>query len=455
MIKFLAVVKREYIQRVRTKFFVIMTVLGPILLLVVTVVPGLLFTIKTGDTRLAVVDQTQGEKLYQPIRDSLVRGVRVDHKVSSELAEAANSNSKERFEKAGKSLTGSFTVEQAKLDHRSLAEVQEELNQRIGRNQLDGYLVIPPDILQNSDSKTSYYGRNVNDVMTKEQIEQRLNRAISRQRLIDNGVQEQKLDALSKPVNLTTFPINEKGEQGAEDSGAGFILVFVIAFLIYITVLLYGQVVLGAVVEEKETRIAEILFSSVRSFTLMFGKLIGVSLVALTQMTIWGLAFGALSVWGITMLQQTMGSEAFSLPHLPPFFLVYFFLFFVLGYFVYATVYLLVGSMVTTTQEGGQVAMPIVFMLMGGLYMAFPVIRSPNSPFAFWISMVPFFSPITMTVRILSQTPPFWQIALSLIIGVVTVILLLWLASRIYRVGMLMYGKKATIPEVLRWIKQT
>jgi ABC-2 type transport system permease protein len=329
------------------------------------------------------------------------------------------------------------------------------LNQRIGRNQLDGYLVIPPDILRNSDSKTSYYGRNVNDVMTKEQIEQRLNRAISRQRLIDNGVQEQKLDDLSKPIDLTTFPINEKGEQGAEDSGAGFILVFVIAFLIYITVLLYGQVVLGAVVEEKETRIAEILFSSVRSFTLMFGKLIGVSLVALTQMTIWGLAFGALSVWGISMLQHTMGSGDFSLPHLPPFFLVYFFLFFVLGYFVYATVYLLVGSMVTTTQEGGQVAMPIVFMLMGGLYMAFPVIRSPNSQFAFWISMVPFFSPITMTVRILSQTPPFWQIALSLIIGIVTVIVLLWLAARIYRVGMLMYGKKATIPEVLRWVKQT
>jgi ABC-2 type transport system permease protein len=110
--------------------------------------------------------------------------------------------------------------------------------------------------------------------------------------------------------------------------------------------------------------------------------------------------------------------------------------------------------MVTTTQEGGQVALPIVFMLVAALYMSFPVIRSPNSSFAFWVSMIPFFSPITMLVRIVSQTPPFWQIALSLLIGVITVIGLLWLAARIYRVGMLMYGKKATIPEVLRWVRQ-
>src|SRR6185436_7669939 len=102
-----------------------------------------------------------------------------------------------------------------------------------------------------------------------------------------------------------------------------------------------------------------------------------------------------------------------------------------------------------------QMAMPIVFLLMTGLYLSFPVIRAPNSSFSFWVSMVPFFAPITMMVRIVSQPPPFWQIALSLAIGYATVILLLWLASKIYRIGMLMYGKKATIPEVVRWIRQT
>jgi ABC-2 type transport system permease protein len=217
------------------------------------------------------------------------------------------------------------------------------------------------------------------------------------------------------------------------------------------TVLLYGQVILGAVIEEKETRIAEILFSSIKSSTLMLGKLIGVSLVALTQLGIWFLAFGALVVFGLSQMPSNISEN---IPHLPASFYVYFFLFFLVGYFIYATLYALVGSMVTTTQEGGQVAMPIIFLLVIGFYMSFVVMRSPNSSLAFWSSLFPFFAPITMTVRIVAQTPPPWQIALSFAIGVATAAGLLWLAARVYRVGMLMYGKKATIPEVMRWIRQ-
>lgn len=456
MNKLLAVIKREYLQRVRTKFFVIMTVLGPLMLVVFTILPGLLFNVKAGgDTRIAILDQTEGVKLYDSVRNSLLKLERDDENNKRPgIAETANSNSRERMEKAGKSLTGSFRVEQVNPNGRSLDETKRELNARIGRDELDGYLVIPPDILNNSESKTSYYGRNVGDVFTREQIENRLNSAVRRQRLIQQGVKDQDLDTLSKSVDVATYPINEKGEEGAEDSGAGFVMVFVIAFLIYITVLLYGQVVLGAIIEEKETRIAEILFSSVRPFQIMFGKLIGVSLMALTQLMIWGVAFGAIALYVVPAM-AAQGFKDIHLPHLPPFFFVYFFLFFVLGYFMYATIYVLVGSMVTTAQEGGQMAMPVVFLLMAGLYMAFPVIRAPNSSFAFWVSMVPFFSPITMMVRIVSQTPPFWQIALSLVIGFLTVVLLLWLASRIYRIGMLMYGKKATIPEVMRWVRQS
>ena len=457
MKKFLAVVKREYVQRVRTKFFVVMTILGPFMLVVFTIVPSLLFSIKAGgDTRIAIIDQTEGTKLYSSIRSSLLKEDNDDEEDQSpSIAGSVGSNTNERMEKAGKSLNGSFRVEQVDVRGRSLDEVRRELNARIGKGELDGYLVIPPDILQNSESKTSYYGRNVGDVITRGQIEDRLNRAVRRERLIANGVKPEYIEQLSRPVDVVTYPVNEKGEEGVKDSGAGFVLVFVIAFLIYITVLLYGQVILGAIVEEKETRIAEILFSSVKSMTLMVGKLIGVSLVALTQLGIWTLAFAMLSIYGISALaSRGVDVGDMAIPRLPPLFFVYFFVFFVLGYFIYATIYVLVGAMVTTTQEGGQMAMPIVFLLMAGLYMAFPVIRSPDSSFAFWVSMCPFFSPITMIVRIVSQTPPFWQIALSFVIGVLTVVLLVWLASRIYRIGMLMYGKKATIPEVLRWVRQ-
>ena len=455
MNKLLAIIKREYLQRVRTKFFVIMTVLGPLMLVVFTVVPGLLLNIQTGETRIAIVDQTEGAKLYEPIRKGLLMPDNDEEENNNRqtVAGSVNENQKERMEKAGKSFAGSFRVEEAKLNGRSLDEVRRELNARIGRDELEGYLVIPPDILNNSNSKPAYYGRNVGDVMTSQQIQSRLNSAVHRQRLIAEGVKDQDVDALSKSVGIATYPVNEKGQEGAEDSGAGFVMVFIIAFLIYMTVLLYGQVVLGAIVEEKETRIAEILFSSVRPFYLMLGKLIGVSLMALTQLGIWVAAFGVVAAYVLPTV-AARGTDV-NLPHLAPGFFLYFFLFFGLGYFIYATIYVLVGSMVTTTQEGGQMAMPIVFLLMAGLYLAFPVIRAPNSPFAFWVSMVPFFAPITMMVRIVSQQPPFWQIALSFIIGCVTVVLLLWLATRIYRIGMLMYGKKATISEVVRWVRQT
>jgi ABC-2 type transport system permease protein len=456
MTKFLAVVKREYLQRVRTKFFAVMTVLGPVLLVVFTIVPGLLAGYKAGhDTRIAIVDQTGG-KLYASIRSSLLKQDRgADDDASAAVAEAVNSNTRNRMQKVGRSF-GSFFVEQVNAGGRPIADIKRELNARIGHDELEGYLVIPPDILQNSRSKVTYCGRNVSDEITRKQIEDRLNRAVRRERLIASGVKEQDVEELSKPIGMVTYPVNEKGEEGAEDSGAGFAMVFVVAFVIYITVLLYGQVVLGAIVEEKETRIAEILFSSVRSTTLMLGKLFGVSLLALTQMGIWVLAFGLLSVFGVGWLAaQGVNISGIGLPHLPALFFVYFFLFFMLGYFVFASIYVFIGSMVTTTQEGGQMAMPVVFLLVAALLMASPVIRSPNSSFAFWMSMFPFFSPITMLVRIVSQTPPVWQIILSLTIGAVTVVLLLFLASRIYRVGMLMYGKKASIPEVARWIRQT
>ena len=453
MKKFLAVVKREYVERVRSKLFVIMTVLGPVMLVVFAVVPGLLFSIKAGgDTRLAIVDQTEGMKLYQPLHDSLMeRHYREDDGQLSVVGEV-NANSKQRLEKFGKSLTGRFSVEQLKLNGRSVEDLRRELNVRLGADELDGYLVIPSDILTNSGSKPAYYGRNVGDVITRAEIEQQLNQAVRRQRLIENGVKEQYIEELSKPVDLVTYAVNEKGEEGLKDSGAGLGMAFGTGFLIYLTVLLYGQVILGAIVEEKETRIAEILFSSVRPFTLMFGKLIGVSLVALTQLAIWTFAFALLSIYGMSAL-AARGVEDIIIPHVPPLFFVYFFLFFVLGYFIYATLYALLGSMVTSAQEGGQLSVPIVFLLMAGLYMAFPVIRSPSSSFAVWVSMFPFFSPITMLVRIVTQTPSFWQIALSLMIGAITVVLLLWLASRIYRVGMLMYGKKASISEVWRWVR--
>jgi ABC-2 type transport system permease protein len=441
MNKFFAVIKREYIQRVRTKFFVVATILGPVLMAAFTIVPALMFGIKAGGpTRLAVVDQTG--KMYGRVAKELTsdRNAAPKSEEASEQPPGLDNSPKERAKQNAKLVQASFAVEEIKMNGRSLEEVRRELDQRVSQKELDGYILLPPDLLR--DEQPEFSARNTADLFTQSKVENSINRALRSQRMVENGIDEKKIEKMSEPVILKTTGAGGRAAKGE----SSFYLVFGLGLLIYMSVLLYGQFVLGAVIEEKETRIAEILFSSMRSFPLMMGKLVGVSLVALTQLTIWALGFLGISIWA--------AGSSFTVPHVSPFIFVYFVVYFLLGYFIYATVYAVVGSMVTTTQEGGQLALPVVLMLVAGFYLSFSIIRSPNSSLAFWASIFPFFAPITMMVRIVTETPPFWQILLSLGIGIATVIGLVWLASRIYRVGMLMTGKKATIPEVLRWVRQ-
>ena len=442
MRKFFAVVKREYIQRVRTKFFVVATILGPLMMAAFTIVPALMFGIKAGGpTRIAIVDQTG--KMYDRVARELTGDRSAPNNAPTQdpnQPSQLTGTPKERLNQGGNSIQGNFAVEEVRLGGRSLDEVRRVLDARVTRKDLDGYIILPPNLLK--DEQPEFSARNTADVFTQSRIENSISRAVRSQRLVENGIDEERVEKMSEPVSLKTT-----GAGGKESKGeSSFYLVFGLGLLIYMSVLLYGQFVLGAVIEEKETRIAEILFSSMRSFPLMMGKLIGVSFVALTQLGIWAMAFLGISVWA--------AGSSIAIPHISPVLFLYFVLYFLMGYFIYATVYAVVGSMVTTTQEGGQLALPVVLMLVAGFYLSFSIIRSPNSSLAFWASMFPFFAPITMLVRIVTETPPLWQILLSLAIEVATVVGLMWVASRIYRVGMLMTGKKASIPEVWRWVRQ-
>jgi len=449
MTKLLAVIKREYIQRVRTKFFVIATILGPVLMAGFAVVPALMFGIKAGGpTRLAIIDQTG--KMYERVARELTTGRRQSKANPPEKPtepQTRTNGPKEQGDQNDRMFQGSFRIEQIQLDNRPLDEVRRQLDLRIQNRDLDGYIVLPPNLIK--DEQPEFRARNAADLFTQNYVENSISRAVRAQRMVDANIDEKAVEKMSEPVNLKTTGASGEVSRGE----ASFYLAFGMGLLIYMSVLLYGQFVLGAVIEEKETRIAEILFSSMRSFPLMMGKLIGVSLVALTQLSIWGLAFLLFSLFGAGMLAAR--GVPISLPHISSMVFVYFVVYFLLGYFIYATVYAVVGSMVTTTQEGGQLALPIVLLLVTGFYLSFSIIRSPNSSLAFWASMFPFFAPITMMVRIVTETPPLWQIALSLAIGAATAVGLVWLASRIYRVGMLMTGKKASIPEVWRWLRQS
>jgi ABC-2 type transport system permease protein len=452
MRKLLIIIKREYLQRIRTKGFIISCLLGPILMVGFTVVPGLLFSIKTGEpTKVAVVDLTG--KLYTGVRESILTN-REQEKEASKQQVASTSlpptaDTDAQMRQVAKALGTHYEVEQVKPGGRALEEIKNELNARVRKGELGVYIVLPEKILE--EGRAEYYGRNVSDPITTSQLRHSLNRAVIEQRLRDANIDQERVRGLSQEIRMETTKVSAEGLE--RDSGGGFGLAMFIGLFIYMAILMYGQVILSSVVEEKTTRVSEVLFSSVRPFHLMTGKLVGVSLVAITQYAIWAAVFGLFVLYGVGMLAER-GVDV-PLPPVQPSLVIYALLFLIVGFLMYATIYVLVAAMVTTEKEASQMVLPVIFLSVLSIYMAFPVIRNPNSSFAFWVSIAPFFSPITMLVRIVTETPPFWQIALSLGIGLATVALFLWIAARIYRVGMLMYGKSASIPEVVRWLRQT
>lgn len=448
MNKLLAVIKREYLQRVRARMFIVMTVMGPVVISLFGIAPAVIFSINAGNpAKIAVVDQTG--RLYSGLYNSVMDELGEKDSNTPALPKATKENASERFQTMGQQPKEVPELQLIPINGRSLDEIKSELDRRVNAKELDGYLILPADLLESGDAEL--VTRNTGDVFTRRSLQQALSRAVSQQRLVEANINVSTVQELSEPVELETVGLGARDRN--RDSGEAFALVFGVGFIMYLTILLYGQVILGAVIEEKETRIAEILFSSAKPFTIMLGKLIGVFFVALTQLTIWALAFVAFTLVGVQMLAAR--GMPVHIPPIPPSYFFYFALFFLMGYFIYSTIYAFVGSMVTTAQEGGQLAMPIILLLVIGFYLFLPVSRSPDSQFAFWVSMVPFFSPITMPVRIVAQTPPFWEIALSLLLGFGSIVLLTWVAGRIYRVGMLMSGKRASIPEVIRWVRQS
>jgi len=435
MNKLLAVVKREYLEGVRTRSFLITTMLGPLLMLGISVLPVMVMSrIGGGTTRIAVVDQTN--QMYERVRDHITR----------DNAEATANRRNERTTRGG--VSGArYELEQVALANNSLEETKRNLSERVRRGELNAYVVIPPNVLENG--KVEYYARNTSDVFTAERMRNRITSAVVEQRMSDAQIDQGRLAELQRRVEIDAIKVDGEGER--RDSGS-FWLAYIVGGVIYAMVLLYGNAVLSSVVEEKTTRVSEVLFSSIRPLPLLAGKLLGVSLVALTQVIVWVLVSVLLSLYGAGALVAS-GAE-FTLPRIRPEVYVYLILFFLVGYFVYSTCYALVGSMVTTAQEGTGMAMPITFMFVIAFVLTTPVISNPNSSFSVLMSLIPFFSPIIMLLRIMTETPPFWQIALSLLIGFASIVGLMWIAARVYRTGMLMYGKRATIPEVMRWVRQ-
>jgi ABC-2 type transport system permease protein len=409
-----AVVRREYLERVRTKGFVIATLLGPLLMSGMMIVPVLVTRSGGKVLRVAVCDATG--QLGEAVEEAL-RAARFDDKPRFEVRPAG---------------PGPVEAQEAALKKAVLG------------GGLDGYLHLPKDAL--ASGAASYYGRNVSNRIDLRTMERAVSDVLVGRRLADAGLDPAQVKDLTRELDLRTIRLSEAGER--EDRGMAFIFSVILMMILYTSILMWGQLVMTSVIEEKTSRVIEVLASGVPSTQLLWGKLLGVGAAGLTQFLVW-----ALSLLVVSLFAAGQATADFKVPEITPLMLVSFVLFFLLGFLFYASLYASIGAAVNTVQEAQNFVFPVVFPLIIGMVCFPAVIESPDGGLAIALSLVPFLAPLMMFLRIVVLTPPWWQIALSFGLLALAIAGAMWVAARIYRVGILMYGKKPTFPELMKWVK--
>ncbi len=397
------IARREYLERIRTKGFLMATILIPVLM-----GGGMFGAAELADkspTASHIVVLGSQPELAQDLKEELEHGK--DSKMTVQILPFATSHA--------------------------------ELDQKIKDKQLDGYLVIEPPKEAGQRPEFDFTPRSTADMATTTAIEDALHQALIREYLADKGLSAPQMDALMAPVELNVLDRN--GERG--NSRTAFMVAYALFFLMYLVVLLYGMNVARSIIEEKTSRVFEVLLATIQPDELLAGKILGVGAVGLTQVGIWMIAFGLLAA----QMGATSGVQV-SLAQV-----IYFVVYFGLGYALYSAVAASLGAMTNSEQELQQLNMFLMLPLFFSLLMLEPVVTNPNSVLSRIVSQIPFCAPLLMDLRISISMPQPWEIALSIGLILVSIYAVLWVSSRIYRVGILMYGKKPNLPEILRWMK--
>jgi ABC-2 type transport system permease protein len=295
----------------------------------------------------------------------------------------------------------------------------------------------------------SFISRSAGDLFSLRGIESAVDHGLERERLVQHGVSSAEITAMTRHPDIQTMQIRE-GRLTPSNSLKSFFGAYAMMFLIYFTVVFYGMNVARSVVEEKTSRIFEVLLSTVKPQALMAGKLLGVGAAGLTQMVIWFLVVSTIVGTSAGASLGSGGLAAFGIHPQQLFFLAAYFL---LGFFFYSAIAAAVGASVSSEQEIQQFSIVIVAPLTVGMVLISYIVGNPTALPVVLLSLFPPCAPIVMFLRMSSQMPPAWQIALSMVLMLLSIWAAIWVASRIYRVGILMYGKRATLPEILRWMR--
>lgn len=452
MDKLFAIIRREYVESVRTKAFMISMILVPALMGALIFIPTFLARSQTASKqRIALIDRTgaihaalERELGSDPNADFALDGSRLYELVAVPEDQAAQIRYKPKLDETGepvKDNAGNPVMEVA--DPKAPVKILDTLK-------ADGLLDVPPEVIDGSWRKAPYYSHKVSDFQPLRRIEKALNVAVVGERMRGEGSQleTEKVKKLTQYVDMRTVKLGKGGGAGESDFQTEYFTALFFTIGLYTTTLMAGIALSRGLIEEKSNRVIEVLLSSVTPMQLMTGKIIGHALVILTQIVAWSLLGAALSMRGLggQQARDVLGVVG-------PAFLLYLVAFYLLGYLFYASLFAAVGAMSTTEMEAQQIQTPLVMMQIIPMIIAIAVVRQPDGGMATALSLIPFFAPSIMMMRLAIQTPPFWQLAASIVIMLVSIVAAFWVVSKIFRIGILMTGKRMTVPEVMRWLR--
>jgi ABC-2 type transport system permease protein len=423
------IAKREYMQRAKTKAFWITTLILPLFVTAVSTVPALLLSNSKASQKIVVVDETG------KVGSSLVAKMN-----SGEMAKQQSGKSRDQmvsFDAETEPPAPDRTAQRAALDRRVLDK------------QLDAWVWIDPGVF--ADKPVEYHARSVSNVFTQDALKDEISTVVRQVRFRQAGIDPARVDALSRSVKLDTQKVSASGSR-AEGSLGAALLAIVLFFILYISIIMWGQQVMQGVLEEKGSRVIEVVISCVTPFELMMGKLLGICLLGLTQLAIWLATVLVVTTPGLVAAMMVLPAGV-SLPTLSPVMLINFVLLFILGFLAYATLYAGIGASFNNIQEAQQAAGIAMMFVIIPVMVMYPVINDPNSRMATVLSLIPMFTPLLMPLRIAIDMPPLWQLALAYALTISFVIGMVWICARIYRVGILMYGKKPTFAEIWKWTR--
>src|SRR6476661_697383 len=423
------IARREYLERVRSRAFVIMTFFIPALMFAVTALPTMLMTRGSNETKRMVVVAADRDTA------EMIRS-RIEHKQDEQASKPDDQLSNTRALPATH-----FSVD---VSTNATPSEREALTLKVNQKQLDGFLWATPDAI--AAGKLDFVTNDTSSFIENGVLGQTVADALRRHALKTRGLQPNEIEAALKRVEVE--PVSPKGKN-APDPQKMVIPTLVFVMIMYMTVLLYGINVMRSILEEKTSRIMEVMLSTASARDMMAGKILGVGAVGLTQVGIWAAVAGVMSAG--TIIAAASQIKGLISPSL----LIYFGVYFLLGYVLYSTLCAAVGSMVNSEQEAQQMQFLVMMPMILAIVFITNIFTHPNSSIAVFGSLFPFTAPLVMFSRIAMQggETPIWQIGLSIVLMIATIYAMVWLCGRIYRVGILMYGKKPNLPEIMKWIK--